>query len=90
MRMLTGVEEDQVSRARPDDRAISLHRTDVRRGRVVRENELAASLVVRAEEQAGQRVRVHMTLEPHRGSPLNVKDHAVAVVAGRRDALRAG
>ena len=90
MRMPPGVEEDQVSRARPNDRAISLHCGDARRGRVVRENEVAAYPVVRAEEQAGQRVGVHMALEPHRGSPLNVEDNAVAVVVGGLDALRAG
>ena len=36
------VEEDQMARMRSDNRAVPVYRLDVRRGRVVREDELAA------------------------------------------------
>jgi hypothetical protein len=56
MRVPPGVEEDQVPGMGADDRAVLLDRGDVRRVRVVRENELAAAGVISAEENACQRV----------------------------------
>lgn len=90
MRVLPGVEEDHVSRVRPDDRAIPLHRGDVRRFRVVSEDQFARTRVIRAEKHGGQRIRVDVTLEPHRRPALHVEDNAIAVVHGRGDRLRAG
>jgi hypothetical protein len=89
MRVLSGVEEDQVSCVWPDDRAVLFHRGDVFRLRVVRENEFPGPDVIRAEKYAGQRIRVDVTLEAHRPPTLHVEDNAVAVVRGRRDWLRA-
>ena len=68
MRVPPGVEEDQVPGMRADDRAVLLDRGDVRRVRVMRENELAAAGVIRAEEDACQRVGVDVALEAHRRS----------------------
>jgi hypothetical protein len=85
--MPPGVEEDQVPGMRADDRAVLLDRRDVRRVRVVRENELAAAGVIRAEEHACQRIGVDVAFEAHRRAALNVEDDAVAVVFGRRDRL---
>jgi hypothetical protein len=70
-----------------DDRAVLLDRGDVRRIRVVRENELAAAGVIRAEEDACQRVGVDVALEAHRRPALDVQHDAIAVVLGRRDRL---
>ena len=72
---------------RPDDRAVLLDRGDVLRVRVVRENELAAAGVIRAEEHACQRIGVDVTFETHHRTALNVEHDAVAVVLGRRDRL---
>lgn len=90
MRVPPGVEEDQVPGMRADDRAVLLDRGDVRRVRVVRENELAAAGVIRAEEDACQRVGVDVALEAHRRPALDVQHDAVAVVLGRRNRLGAG
>lgn len=38
--------------------------------------------MVGEEEQAGQRVGVHVAFKPHPGSPLDVKDYVVTVVSG--------
>jgi hypothetical protein len=73
-----------------DDRAVLLDRGDVRRVTVVRENELAAAGVIRAEEDACQRVGVDVALEAHRRPALDVQHDAIAVVPGRRDRLVAG
>ena len=85
MRVPPGVEEDQVPGMGADDRAVLLDRGDVRRVRVVRENELAAAGVISAEENACQRVGVDVALEPHLGPALDVEHDAVAVVAGGHD-----
>jgi hypothetical protein len=52
MRVPPGVEKDQVPGMRADHRAVLLDRGDVRRVRAVRDNELTASGVIRAEEHA--------------------------------------
>lgn len=72
---------------RADDRAVLLDRGDVRRVLVVRDDELAAAGVIRAEEHAGQRIGIDVTFKAHRGAALNVQHDAVAVVLGRRDRL---
>jgi hypothetical protein len=87
MRVPPGVEEDQVPGMRADDRAVLLDRGDVRRVRVVCENELAAAGVIRAEDHACQRIGVDVAFEAHRRTALNVEYDAVAVVLGRRDRL---
>jgi hypothetical protein len=87
MRVPPGVEEDQVPGMRADDRAVLLDRGDVRRVRVVRENELAAAGVIRAEEHACQRIGIDVAFEAHRRTALNVEHDAVAVVLSRRDWL---
>jgi hypothetical protein len=87
MRVPPGVEEDQVPGMRADDRAVLLDRGDIHRVRVVCENELTASGVVRAEEHACQRIRVDVALEAHHCTALNVKDDAIAIVLSRRDRL---
>ena len=87
MRVPPGVEEDQVPGMRADDRAVLLDRGDVRRVRVVCEDELAAAGVIRAEEHACQRIGVDVAFVAHRRTTLNVQDDAIAVVLGRRDRL---
>ncbi|MFY9670603.1 MAG: hypothetical protein WAK44_21850, partial [Trebonia sp.] len=62
---------------RADDRAVLLNRGDVRRVRVVCEDELAAAGVICAEEDACQRVGVDMTFVAHRRTTLNVQDDAI-------------
>jgi hypothetical protein len=87
--MVPGVEDDQVSCMGPDDCAIPFHRRDARCGRVVREDELTAFGVIRAEQHSGERVGIDVTLEAHRRPELNVEDNAIAVVLSRSDRLRA-
>jgi hypothetical protein len=87
MRVPPGVEEDQVPGMRADDRAVLLDRGDVRRVRVVRENELAAAGVIRAEEHACQGISVDAAFEAHRRTALDVQHDAIALVLGRRNRL---
>jgi hypothetical protein len=91
MRVLPAIEEDQLTGARPDNRAGPFHRIDIGRTTVMRENKLTTRAfgVIGAEEQTGQRVGVDMTLEPHRYSALDIHNQAVTIVAGRADLFRA-
>ncbi len=91
MRVIPAVEEDQVSRVRPDDCAVPVDRIDVSRGRIMRENELAtrAGALVGTEEKTGQRIRINMAFESHRGSALNVKHDAVSIIPGGPDRFSA-
>ena len=92
MRVFPAVEEDQAAGPRQQDRAVLLHRLDVRRGRIVREYEFAAGSrpVIGTEEETGQRIRIDMALKPHRGSALNVQDDAIPVIECRSDSFGAG
>ena len=85
MRVLPSVEEDQVTGLRPDDRASPLDRADIRRGRIVREDEFAArsGVVIGTEEQAGQGIGINVAFKSHPRSALNVQHDAVPVVDGR-------
>jgi hypothetical protein len=56
MRVPASIEEDEVPGMRADNRAIPLYGGDVRRVRVVRENELTAAGVIGAEEHARERI----------------------------------
>jgi hypothetical protein len=87
--MLPSVEEDQVASLGPDDGAGPLDRAGAGRGPVVREDELASlsEVMIGTEEQAGQRVGVDMTFEPHGRTALDVEDDAVPFVEGRHDRL---
>jgi hypothetical protein len=87
MRVLPPVEEDQVAGMRPYNRTVPVYRVDVSRGWVVCENEFAAGArrVIGAKEKAGQRIRIDMALEPHRGSTLNVQDDAISIIASRQN-----
>jgi hypothetical protein len=89
VRVLPGVEEDHVPRMRSDNRTVPLHRCDIGRVRVVRDNEFTASGVICAEKDSCQRIRVDVAFESHRRAPLNVQHDAVAVVLGCRHWLRA-
>jgi len=46
--------------------------------------------MIGAEEKASQRIRVHVAFETHCGSLLHIQDHAVPVVASRRDTFCTG
>ena len=63
VRMVPGVKEDQVPRLRANNRTVVLYGTDAGSVRIMRENQLAARRMIRAEEHAGQRVGVDMTFE---------------------------
>ncbi len=92
MRVLPAVEEDEAPGARPEDRAVLLHRLDVRRGRVVREYEFAAGSrpVIGTEQEACERIRIDMAFKPHRGPALYVQDDAIAVIECGSDPFRVG
>jgi hypothetical protein len=92
VRVLSAVEEDQVARLGPEDRAVTLHCIDVRRGRIVREYEFAAGSrqVFGAEEEACERIRIDMAFKPHRGPALNIQDDAIAVVKCGNDPFGRG
>ena len=89
VRVRLSVEEDQVARVRPDDRAVPFDCLDVRCGpdHARRRARRPPRRVIGAEEQPGQRIGVDVAFKPHRGSALNVQDDAVSVVDGRRDGL---
>jgi hypothetical protein len=92
VRVLASVEEDQLSRVRPDHRTIPVYRGYARGVAVVPDYEFPAGArwMIRAEEDAGHRIRVYVTLKSHPGSALNVQDHAVPVIGGRPDAFGTG
>ena len=89
MRVLTCVEVDQVTGIGPDNRAVAVDSLYTGRRSIVRDYQFPAHRVIGAEEQAGQRVGVDVTLEPHGRAVLYVEYDPIAVVASRHHALRA-
>jgi hypothetical protein len=88
VRVLASVEEDQLADVRPDHRAVLLYVGYARGVPVVADHEFAAAcLMIRAEENSRHRIRVDVTLKSHRGSALDIQDHAVPVIDGRADGL---
>jgi hypothetical protein len=87
MRMPPSVEEDQVASLRPDDGAVPLDCAGASRGRVVRENELAADLVIGTEEQPGQGIGIDMAFKAHRASALDIQHDSVPVIESGHDRL---
>jgi hypothetical protein len=83
VRVPPAIEEDQVACLGPDHRTVSLDRLDIGSVRVVGEHKLAARAgrMICAEQQASQRVGVDVTLQPHRGTTLDVEHDAGPVVA---------
>ena len=55
----------------------------------MREDKLAAFAVICTEEHTTQRIGVDVALEPHLRPALHVEDHAITVVLGCLDWLRA-
>jgi hypothetical protein len=76
-----------MARVRLDHRTVALDRLDVGGVRVVREDQLAtrSGQVISAEQQAGQRVGVDVTLEAHLVPALHVEHDAVPLVASGHD-----
>ena len=91
VRAVTAVEEDQVARLRPDDRAVPVDRINVCRGRIMGDGHFAAAgRMVGTEEHAAQGVGVDVGLEAHGPAPLNVEDDAVPRIGRWRDRLWPG
>src|ERR1700733_4516245 len=85
VRMLTPVEEDQMTSLRSQDRARALDVGPAAGRLIVTENQLATAAwtVIGAEQQTGQRVGIHVALKPHLWSTLHVQHRAVPLVRGR-------
>lgn len=91
MRMGLAIEEDQLAGLRPDHGAVPLQRLDAARLRVVPDYEFTPAVgVVSEEQQACNRVGIHVALEPHLRPELHVQHHAVPIVVGRVDRLSPG
>jgi hypothetical protein len=76
---------------RPDKGAILVQGFDANRGGIVSHHELAsARRVIGKEEEAGHRIGIHVTFEPHVLSPQHIKDDAVSIVNRRLDGFPAG
>ena len=89
MRKLTPLEKNQVADLGPDDRTLPFYRIDVSCSGVMPDNELTTSArtMIGAEQEASHRIRIDVTFESHIGSPLNVQDYAISVIAGGHHAF---
>jgi hypothetical protein len=90
VRVPRDVEQGEVTRVRPDDRAVLVDFGDAVRAHVVADDKLAADVVTREKEQASQRIGVNVALESHVRPALDVDDDPVSIVTCGLDWLPPG